>query len=296
VEKNKPVILTDGKRKTLSDSTPLMTQLAPGFSPAQVEYTGQIDISNRKWVQIASHGEATEWRDYAGTATLTAKTDVPDAYILITLYDGDSMDDPTTADFFKTTLIEVGTLHAGETRTVPLAMGVMMPLRFSNGDPYRSSSYGLTLVFWQLFSQGVEVRTQDLADIEIRHTKDTYSGKGKTSTLQVTGVGAFIYLRERADFSDAVEAWVKENRKASSPARPYAQTPLQSGVSEPLPAGATATLSVGKDGVVKEIALAPGLPAAAVPNLARCLKLWLYLPEIQNGKAVPTKVTVPLGT
>ena len=296
-EKNQPVILVDGKRKTLSDSTSLLTQLAEDLSPAQVDFTGNIGIGNRKWVQAPGGGEATEWRDYTGSITLTAKTEVPDCYVLISFFDGDSMDDPTTANFFRTELVEVGTLHAGETRNVSLAWGLMMPLHFSNGDPSRkASAFGLSLVYWQLYSKGVEVRTLDLADLELRHTKDVYSGSGKTSTLHVTGVGTFIYLRERLDHEDAVEVWLKENRKTTKPARPYAQTPLQPWSSVPLPTGAVATLGIGKDGKVKEVAFEPALPADITKNLGRCLQLWLYLPEIKNGSAVPAKIRVPLSS
>lgn len=294
VEKSGPVILVDGTRKTLPESTKLMTQLAPDFSPAQVDADGKIGIGNRKWVQLASGGEATEWRDYIGAVTVRAKTEVPDCFVLITLYDGGAADQPDGADFFKTVLVDVGTIHAGEARTVPLHMGVMMPLRFSNGDPFKKGvEASLTLVFWQVFSQGVEVRTQDLSDIVIRNVKDVYSGKGKTSTTVVTGVGAYIYLRERVGFEDAIDAWKKQNRKADQAARPYAQTPVVAG--DVLPPGTVATLSVGTNGKVQDVAFTPGVSPAAAKNLTFCLKLWLYLPALKNGSAQATKIPVPLG-
>lgn len=300
VEKNQPVVLINGHRKTLPDTTPLTTQLAEDFHAAVVEFSGQIGIGKRTWETPPQRGayipDSTELREYTGTITLTSATEVPDAYVMLTYYDSGAMDDPAGGEFCKSALFEVGTLHPQESRTVPLSMKVHMPLRYSNGDPSRKTGgdMNLALVYWQAFSQGVELKTNNLSELEIRNTHTVYGKNSQRSSLEVTGVGMFIYLRERAEHTDAVEAWQKQNRKTNRGALPYAQTPLLSGMSDELPKGASAVLAVDEDGKVTKVAFEPGLPEATAKYLTRCLKLWLYLPALKKGSPTATSIKVPL--
>ncbi len=300
VEKNQPVVLLDGRRKTLSDSTPLVTQLAEDYHPAQVTFTGNIDIGKRSWETPPSRGlyvpDSTELREYIGTLSLESATDVPDAYVLLTLFDSGAADDPAGSDFCKSELIEVGALRAHERREVPLRMLVHMPLRYSNGDPSKKPGIELdqTIVFWQLFSQGVEIHTHDLSDIELRLGRSVFTKEGLKTTLEITGIGQFIYLRERVEHADAVEAWLKQNRKSNQPAQPYGLTPLQAGTAENLPKEASAILSLSAEGKVTQVVLEQAFPEEAARNITRFLKLWLFLPAIKNGSAVATRIRVPL--
>jgi hypothetical protein len=274
VEKNAPVVLIDGQRKTLSDSAPLFTQLAEDYFPERVKSGNHIDIGKRTWLQAPQGGTATEAREYTGEITLQSETDIPDCYALITLFDTGAIDDPLGPDFRKTVLVEIGTLRAHETRVVPLSMKVRMALHYSNGDPSKKyTDPGVTSVFSQVFSRGVEIRTGDLGEL---------------------GVSQYFFVREAVEHADAVEAWVKENRKTDRGAAPYVVTPLQAGMSFGLPKEASAILSVNADGKVTQVVLEQAFPAEAVTNLTNCLKLWLFLPAIKHGSPAPTKIRIPL--
>lgn len=300
VEQNKPVVMVDGKRKTLPDSTPLVTQLAEDFLPAQVEVSGKVGIGKRSWETPPQRGawipDSTELREYTGNVTLQSATELTDVYVLLTHYNSSAMDDPAGGVFCKSALFEVGTLHPNELRAVALSMKVHMPLLYINGDPSRKTGgdMDLSLAYWQAFSHGVEIRTNNLSELEIRNTHTVYGKGTHNSSLEVTGVGMFIYLRERAEHPDAVEAWQKQNKKTNRDALPYAQTPLQPGTTEGLPAGLTATLTVDEDGKVTKVAFEPGFSEAVAKNITRCLKRWLYLPALKKGSPISTSVKVPL--
>ncbi len=297
VDQGKPVVMVDGKRKTLSDTTPLVTQLAEAFHPAQVEFSGKVDIGKRSWEQLPGrHGEATELREYTGMVTLQSATEIPDVYVLVTYFNSSEMGDLESGDFCKSALFDVGTLRPGEPKAVKLYLKVHMPLLYSNGDPNRNKAgdMDLSVAYWQAFSHGVELKTNNLSDVVIRNTHTVYSKNTHTSTVETTGVGMFIYLRERPEHADAVEAWQKQNKKTNRDALPYAQTPLQPGTSEGLPTGLSATLAVGEDGKVTKVTLDPGFSEGVAKNLTRCLKRWLYLPALKKGSPTSTTVKVPL--
>lgn len=269
VEGNQPVIVREGKRVKLAETTPLFTERAAHFGPARA--TLAIAISNRERVVYGTlaterhHGER-----FDVTATITAATDLPDSYFVIIAFDRDFLTDTKQADFSQISLFEAGSIKAGETRTVRMKAGMKFPHR--KLDPHKVGKQLFeTRAFGLLMSQGAEV-----------------AGTAPAVARE------FFFTRERAAHRTVVATWRAQNREGNRPAMPFLQIPPLLDSTDGFPNPASATLTVDAEGIVIRAMLDQQFPPLAAQTLEHTLGAWLFMPALKDGMPVTTRVRVPL--
>jgi len=279
--KNLPVVVIGGKREILKETTPLLTQRAATYGPASAEMSG--GITHDEWLQLPPSrsdglgGATRSATQFDLTLTFTAAQDLEDCYLVLIGFDVESLLDAETPDSSTISVREIGSLKAGEPKTLNFTARVIFPLKFANGDPWKKQigagqfKFTVMPLVWQLFSGGVQVKT-------------------KVSEY----APLFFYHRERMAHHAAVKAWRQENRKGNQPVRPVLQIPPLLESTAGFPAEATATLSIAADGTVTQVVLDQAFPDPAKEVLTTTLGAWLFLPAIKNGVAVPVRIRVPL--
>ena len=295
-DKDAPVIQVDGQRKSLSSSTELVLRLGSEYAPGKMSFSGGLSSEEKhQTIQGTPSADPLDSVSAQGVLTLKPDRDLPDCYLLLVTFDAVSLQYPDADDHLRTTLQEIGTLRAGESRTVPF--GVRRVFNDPLYDGNRTSDIyvkPMTAAFWQLFSHGQEVKMHDMANVKIANQVTAMSAGVARLPQSTHGLGLFFYQHERAGHPEAVEVWTRANRRGNHGAEPYAQTPLATGTAEGLPRSASAILSIGADGKVKDVVLEGAFPAEAAHSLGNSLRLWLFLPAIKHGEPAPTRVRIPL--
>lgn len=266
VEKEEPVILVEGRKKTLRGKIPLATERLAGYRGTQAAITA-VNISGVQVVSAMSEFGAEEAASKPrGTlggfvefaATITAGQDLGDCYLALFAVDDSFMHGSTDRPNAQIRVRQIKDLRAGEAT----------PVKFST-TPFLFS--GKARVFALLFSGGDEVNTNQSA--AARH---------------------YFQRREQVIHSASVKRWVEENRAASRPVQPLLQIPPLLGSTEGIPREVSATLTISPAGTVSDVDLSRRLPDPADETLRATLRAWLFLPKIQDGVATVSRVTVPL--
>jgi TonB family protein len=266
VEKEEPVILVDGHKKTLRGNIPLSTERLAGYCGTQASITA-IGISGVQVVSAMSdfgaEEAATKPRGTLGgfvefAATITAAQNLADCYLALIAVDDSFMDGTTDRPNSQIRIRQITDLRAGEATAV----------EFST-SPFLVN--GKARIFALLFSDGEEV-----------------------SIPQTEAARQYFQRREQVIHAASVKRWVEKNRSASQPVQPLLQIPPLLASTADIPHEVTATLTISPAGTVSDVELSRRLPDPADETLRTTLKAWLFLPKIQDGVATTARVTVPL--
>ena len=266
----KPVVIIDGKRRTLPASTPLRTERAARYHPVNVV----LDVRTLKRTPVHLRdmgGQQLSAQELKFSVTATADQVVPDAFLVMLCYDADALNDPSLPASSSLRVRELGTLRPGTPTHLEFETRVVFPLRYASKPLAMGAEYIVMEMFWQVFSQGAEVRS-DVSD----------------------KVAAFYHHREKSAQQIALAAWRRENATGNRPAQPLLQIPPLLEFPVATPTSVTATLSIAADGAVSEVSLDGSLPAEVQTMLSRTLRAWLFLPAIKDGIPIPTRVRIPL--
>jgi len=266
VEKEEPVILLDGRRKTLRGNIPLSTERLPRYAGPRAAITS-VKIEGVQVVTAMSEMAAAEAaispRGTLGgyvefTGTITAAQDLSDCYLALFAIDDDFMRGIAGQPNAQIRVRQLPDLRAGQAA----------PVKFST-TPFLQK--GKVQVFALLFAGGDEVATDQ------------------------TAVAARYFLRrEQVIHAATVKHWLEENHRGSRPVQPVLQIPPLLASTEGFPPDATAELTVAADGTVLDVTLNRTFAPAAEASIRRALCAWLFLPKIQDGIPGPAHVKVPL--
>jgi hypothetical protein len=266
VEKEEPVILVDGRRKRLRGNVALSTERLPHYSGLKAELSS-VKIEILQLVAAASDQEAESVKGNAGatmggyvelTATINAAQDLSDCFVVLFGCEDDFLQGDTDRPNAQIRVRQIADLKAGEPARIKFATSPFLPK-------------GKLSVFVLLFSGENEVAIN-------------------TSPV----AASYFHSRERVIHTAVVKKWLAENRQGSRAAQPLLQIPPLLGSINGLPKEAIATLTVRADGSVLAVTLDHAFPNAAEKILNDTLSAWLFLPQIENGSPVSTRVKLPL--
>jgi len=264
VEKETPIILIDGKRTRVRGNVALSTERVPRYAGGTAGFSG-LKVGGLNVVQTVSDHNALfapSGPTVAGyvefSSVVTASDELPDCFLALVAFDPGFLNGTVAQPQAQIRVRELGTLKAGQ-RT---------PVTFST-NPF--STPQARAVFVLLFSEGKEVRTNmtPVADM-------------------------FFQSRERAVHAAVVAQWIAQHRGADQPVKPMLQIPPHFASTAGFPREISATLTVGADGRVTDVALSEPMPGAAENLLLRTLHGWLFLPKLEAGTPTVTRVAVPL--
>lgn len=237
----------------------------PAFAP------GRIDIRSQEALQLKDEVRDSEGmviQDLANNiptveyrATLVPDSSYAAAFLVVVVFDKEFLAGaaaPNTAVFFS----DLGALDAGQAREVKLNLG-----KFTEEARARMQYFPL------IYTGGREVRTQ-LAELS----------------------AAYFRRMELARHSAIVKNYLTQHAEADRALQPYVRVApiIPSGSAGSVPTKVNARLSIGDDGIVKQVDVQTEMPAAVKTELERALGGWLFLPKLAKGKPVETKAVVPL--
>lgn len=266
VEKEEPVILLDGRKKTLRGNIPLSTERLPRYAGSKAAITS-VKIEGVQVVSAMTEFSAAEAaaspRGTLGgfvefTGTITAMQDLSDCYLALFAIDDDFMRGISDRPNAQIRVRQLPDLRAGQAA----------PVKFST-TPFLQK--GKVRVFALLFAGGDEV-----------------------STDQTAAAARYFLRREQVIHAATVKRWLEENHQGSRPVQPVLQIPPLLASTEGFPPDATADLTVAADGTVLDVSLNRTFAPAAEESIRRALGAWLFLPKIQDGVPGLSHVKVPL--
>lgn len=266
VEKEDPVILVDGKRKRLRGNIPLSTRRELSYAGRRAEISGEKAEVLRVLATSSEYGaEAAKNTDGATVggyvqyeATITAQQDLTDCFVALIGVDDDFLEGRSNQPNSQIRVRQIPDLRAQ----------APTPIKFST-TPFLSGKNMSVIAL--VFADGHEVAS------------------GRKSAI-----GAYFLRRERLLHAAATKQWLAENASTSVPAKPVQQVPPLLDSTEGLPKDGTATLWVAPDGTVVHVTLDREFPPRAEAILTNAFHAWLFLPRIENGIPVSTKVKLPL--
>lgn len=266
VEKEEPVILVEGRRKTLRGNIPLSTERLPRYAGAKAAITS-VKIEGVQVVTAMTEFSAAEAaaspRGTLGgyvefTGTITAEQDLADCYLALFAIDDDFIRGISDRPNAQIRVRQLPDLRAGQAA----------PVKFST-TPFLQK--GKVQVFALLFAGGDEV-----------------------STDQNATAARYFLRREQVIHAATVKHWLEENHQGSRPVQPVLQIPPLFASTEGFPPAAVADLTVAADGTVLNVSLDRTFTPNAEATIRRTLGAWLFLPKIQDGVPSLTHVKVPL--
>lgn len=266
---DRAVVRIAGALKTLPALTPVQVDRAARYHPVRAQLNPQVIERTRYGLADLSMRQI-QAQDLKVSVEVTAEADVPEAYLLVICEDlpASAAGKPAPPTL---RLQKVGSLRAEETEHVEFTLRTTGPQRFAGRAPAPGGDGSDPRLYWQLFSQGVELKT-NLSD----------------------EVAPFHRRREEQALALAVAAWLRENAGGDRGAQPFLQIPPLLEGKEGLPASVLATLTVAPSGMVSGVSLDPTPAAEPRAALESALGGWLFLPAVKAGRAVETRVRVPL--
>lgn len=276
-EKDCPVVMVDGVRKVLANTTPLTTERAARYLPAKARLNG--GIIKQYTVEIdkvdAPHGFLVPTEERVDVELwLTAEQYLADCFVMYVAYEENPPDSVDLADrnYAVIGVQEVGMLKAGEPKKISYNSRAKFPPRFTDmRQAVLNPQFTKMRYFWLLFSGGGEIQT-------------------RPSPV----VAEFFHRRESLMHSLARTAWLRKNAGKDQPVKPMMMIPPLLENTEGLPHNASATLTIASDGTVSEVTLDQSIPFDATKVITTTLRAWLFMPAIKNGQPTPAKVRVPL--
>jgi hypothetical protein len=267
--KDRAVVSVAGGLKTLPALTPLQVARAARYHPVRARIEPQV-IERIRYGLADLSMQQIQAQDIKVSVEVTAEADVPDAYLLVICEDLLAVASGQPARPTPR-LQKIGSLRAEETEYVEFTLRATSPQRFPGRAPAPGGDGSDQRLYWQLFSEGVELRT-NLSD----------------------EVAPFHRRREEQALALAVAAWLRENARGDRGAQPFLQIPPLLGGKEGLPASVVAMLTVAPNGMVSGVSLDPTPAAEPRAALESALGGWLFLPAVKAGLAVESRIRVPL--
>ncbi len=281
-DKDKPVVMIDGKRTSLPSETTLLTERAPGYAGMSATFRNE-QFKGRQLT--AGPKRMPDYLDEVTTEIIAAQ-DLSDCFLVIIHFEEEFLmseeeraaSRKKNAEIFsdrpvakpKIRVQQIGNLKANEPSTVTFSSVLSLDTRSTNLPPEVQISFKTSMLYL-LFSEGLEVKSP-----------------------QSTASSAFLYHREKLIHSLLVQRWLKQNAKADQPLNPVLQIPPLLDATEGVPSGATATMTIAPDGTVTAVSLDREFPAAAATLVQTTLRAWLFLPKLKAGVPVESRVRVPL--
>jgi hypothetical protein len=272
-EKDRPAVIVAGARKVLSAKAPLETARAARYHPVRARLDTRIvestfydlaDLSGRRF--------PAQDMDIKAAVDVTAEAEVADAYLLVIAEHPSALSEEGAARIPPMLRLQaVGALRADETKHVELTLRLVSPQRLAGRGQGRPGDGLARILYWQLFSEGVELQTNLSVEVSTFHRR-----------------------REEQALKVAVAAWLKENARRDRSLQPFLQIPPLLASKEGLPSSVLATLVVEPDGLVSSVALDPAPALGPRAALESALGGWLFLPEVRAGYPVGTTIRVPL--
>ncbi|MBM3872180.1 MAG: hypothetical protein FJ382_00285 [Verrucomicrobia bacterium] len=267
--KDRAVVSIAGGLKTLPALAPLQVARAARYHPVRAQLDPQV-IERTRYGLADLSMQQIQAQDIKVSVEVTAEADVPDAYLLVICED--LLASATGKPGMPTLRLQkIGALRAEETEYVEFTVRTTRPQRFSGRAPAPGGDGSDQRLYWQLFSEGIELKTN-------------LSGE----------VAPFHRRREEQALALAVAAWLRENAGGDRAAQPFLQIPPLLEEKEGLPASVLATLTVAPNGMVSGVSLDPSPAAETRAALESALGGWLFLPAVKSGRAVETRIRVPL--
>jgi hypothetical protein len=269
VHKEAAEIRVDGRLKRLSLRQAYRVERAPAFLAGHVDF---------KAVKASSRIHEQFWRVQGGhgydvvpggvisasgtyTATLVPHDSLPGCFLAVVFFrmtPAGSPDPDSTALAF----LDVGDLVAGKETAVKVDCGYVVP----GGTHF----YFVSL----LFSKGLEIQTD----------------------RSEASAGFFRY-QEMVAHNRLLADYCKKNPGADRPLVPYLRFPplLPEGLDpRTLPPMIQVQFVVTERGEVESMVLTPHLDPLADHAIRRAVGGWLFLPRLKAGRAVRTKIQLPL--
>lgn len=285
----KPVIAPKGKRVTLPSDTELFTERASTYG----SYSARLEEMKPGVPTVISRGFFMPGapREYSGlewvhTFDLVSDQDIPDCYTAVITFNKEFLMGEDEREEYRRSLFElrprpvmpaqirvqqIGDLRAGVSRSVSLTVNYLTAPIYVNSLAGAMKEEDPIHFLLPLFSGGHEIRTANIGDMP-----------------------GFFRKREQVAHSKLKNLWLEQNRGTSRPLRPMLQIPPLFDSTEGLPAEIVAILTIEPDGTVSEVVLDRELPEGAAQILTNTLYAWLFLPKLENGTPVASKVGVPL--
>jgi hypothetical protein len=281
-ERDKPVILVDGKRVSLPNDTPLFTERTPGYSGIKATFTNERPVKQAikrdRYNTIGAFDEKT--------VDISTDQDLRDCFLVIIHFEEEYLmtdeqleqSRKKNAEIFHDRPVsrpqihvhQIPDLKAKQSTTVTFSSVISIDPRYTNLPGAVGVGFK-TFIIHPLFSEGREIRT-NLPEI----------------------AATYFYHREKLLHQALLRQWIKQAGKADQPLKPVLQIPPLLDSTEGFPPNASATLSIAGDGTVSEAILDAEFPPDAAKILQNTLRAWLFLPKLKGGMPVPARVKVPL--
>lgn len=266
----KPVILVDGKRRTLPASTALVSERGARYHPARAVIDGQTTKTTRVVLSDLSERRVNAQEvDFA--IETTVDQNLADCYLVLVTFDTSSLTQSTIDTSTSIRVHELGSLLAGVPKKTTISTKIIFPQRFATKSPALGAEYIVMQTHWQLFSGGAEIRS-NVSD----------------------RVSAFYHNREKIALMISRARWQNANRTGSRPMQPFLQIPPLLEDTENLPKDATATLTIAADGTVVGVSLDRPFPEEAAEILTTTFGAWLFLPSLKDGQPIASRASIPL--
>jgi hypothetical protein len=270
-EKERPAVMIAGARKVLGATAPLQMARAARYHPVRARLDPEV-IERTRYGLADLSGAQVQAQDIKVSVDITAEDEVADAYLLVIVDDGLPAAAGKAAPRPPTLRLQaVGALRKDEARRVDFTVTRVNPQRTGGRGATAVGDGGEGILYWQLFSEGIELRTNLSGD-----------------------VAAFHRRREEGALRVAVAAWLRENARRDRGVQPFLQIPPLLASKDGLPPSVVATLTVGTDGLVSSVSLEPTPADEARQALENALGGWFFLPAVKAGQPVETRIRVPL--
>lgn len=281
-DKDKPVILMEGKRQSLPNDTPLLTERAPGYAGMAATFRN-LKLSHGN-LYSGSH-RLTGFGENM-TAEIVAAQDLTDCFLVLIHFEDEFL--MTDAEREQSRKKNAEIFHSRPVGKPQIRVQQIADLKAEQPVQVSCSSIILLDSRFTNMSAGVEVKFKTFLLYPL------FAGGREVRTNQPEKAAEYFHHREKILHSAVLRQWLKQNAGASQPLRPILQIPPLLESTAGLPTDATATLSIGADGSVSDVVLDREFPEAAEEILRNTLHAWLFLPRIQQGTPVASQVKLPL--
>jgi hypothetical protein len=265
-----PVVQVDGKEKRIRTEPLYLTQPAPGFADTSVDIVktamGGMELQQQieRDQSVANPSQGPRFGTSYFEGSMKARQTLKGGFAVVTIYSPYDFvilqKDPKMGAHAEVIVHELPTLPAGKTVAVKFTAAI------PNGKPH------LTYCVQLFDHQGREVVTN-----------------------QLQKAWAYYHQRDLVTLRDAVTKYIAQFSGANHGLVPVLMPHplLPDGIEKPADPAA-AILDVSAEGLVTHVEL-EGIPLAAAQHAtAEALGGWMFLPQLESGTPVATKVKVPL--
>lgn len=263
VEGTDPIVEVAGKRKRVGDNRPLTAERAPYFAEGFVELSG-VSLAGLQIVQVATSDavganlpRSAQPNTNFFAADLKPSSEVRGGFIMVISFDPAFLAGKTTQPAAQIVVHELPRLPAG----------LKTHVEFVN-----AGTTGRQYIVQVFANGGAELKTNAAPE-----------------------VAKYFSRVERVRLAAAIAKYRDANREQDHGAVPVVQVrpTLPAGLSAPAQA-VTATVRVGEDGLVGDVAVAGAEDPRLEASIRDVMSDWLFLPRLKAGVPVTARVAIPL--